>query len=84
MNTVRLHKIRAGRYATTPDPEVGTYVTTSHHDGYYKKTSWSISRYEISSVDGSLELIEFGYYQPTLAYSRSVIAQLLNEQETRS
>ena len=77
---VRLYKARAGWYETTPEPEAGTYVTYSTHSGYYKQTLWAILRYEVSPVDGGLDLVSIGHHEPTLAYARSVIAELLAEE----
>jgi hypothetical protein len=79
MSAIRLHKIRAGRYETTPEPEVGTLVTISTRSNYYRSTWWEILRYEVSPVDGGLDLVHTGDIFPTLADARSVIADLINE-----
>lgn len=78
MTAIRLHKIRAGRYETTPEPEAGTLVTISTRSNYYRETWWEILRYEVSSVDGDLDLVGLDI-APTLAVARSLMADLITE-----
>lgn len=78
MIAIRLHKIRAGRYETTPEPQAGTLVTISTRSNYYRETWWEVLRYEVSSVDGGLDLVGLDI-APTLAAARSLIADLIIE-----
>lgn len=76
---VRLHKVRAGRYETTPEPEDGTLVAISTRSNYYRSTWWEILRYEVSPVDGGLDLISTGDIFGTLREARYFITNHHNE-----